>query len=159
MKQTIYTLLLGAGLGLIHIKGTGQAVLIASNNGTTSSFTLSNVQSMVFTNNTIVVHNDDCEEHHFSLFFTDYMTLDGTIAVQEKNESNELSIYPNPTQEQIILASSGAAIGVVKVYSATGVLVMQEFVGSQKGTLVVDALAPGMYIVVTESQTMQFIKK
>jgi hypothetical protein len=135
-----------------------QALLLASHNGSTTSYTLSNLRSVVFHNNNIIVNDVDCEAHHHSVFFTDYMTLDGTINTSEVID-NPLQLFPIPTESILKLAVNTGEIGQINIFNTTGQMIMSRQINTRQASLEIGDLAPGVYVLVAQGKTTQFIKQ
>jgi Secretion system C-terminal sorting domain len=134
-------------------------MLIASSNGSNASYPLSEISNVVFTNNTLVVDNGECQKHHYSVFFTDYITLDGTIQVEPVHAMSAMALFPNPAGEHIKLLGTHTEVGDVRVFSATGMLIYYATCKSSTCEIDVSTWAPGMYIILSNGQTLQFAKQ
>jgi Secretion system C-terminal sorting domain len=156
--KTIFHSTLLAGAFLVSDPLDAQALLVASQNGSTQSYTLTDIAHIVFHNNNLEVQEIDCEKHHFSVFFTDYMTLDGTIGTDPLMTS-ELLLYPNPASSIIQIVGPAAMNAWIHIYNAFGQLVSKQYSPSSAANLDVQTLATGVYVVEIDGQTFQFVKQ
>ena len=65
----------------------------------------------------------------------------------EENYGSEISIYPNPTNGQIKVLSSGKIINSVDVFSIQGSLLMNERFESSSATIDFSSMQSGVYLV------------
>jgi hypothetical protein len=72
---------------------------------------------------------------------------------EETNNSLEISIYPNPTSDFIMV--SGSESNPVTIMTIEGSLVIKD---AKAGSIDISSLAPGMYYVVSGNKTGRFIK-
>jgi hypothetical protein len=137
----------------------GQALIVAGTNGSITNITLSNVESIVFKNNNLVVHDTDCGDEYFSIFYTDYLTLDGTIDVSDVATSKDaLTIYPNPATDYVRVKCNSEGSAQLVIYDAIGQVVMTKQVSQQMNTMDVSTLPSGLYLFSLNNQTSTFIK-
>jgi hypothetical protein len=159
MKSSLHSTIVAMCALFAAHQSHAQAMLLASENGSTKSYAINAIQSVVFHDNTLMVNDGICETHHFSVFFTDYVTLDGTIGKDELNVQRGLAIYPNPSSDFLQLNVKGKAVGDVVVYNALGTIVIQKSSCTFPYTLDVQALSSGMYTIHVQNQSIQFVKQ
>ena len=80
------------------------------------------------------------------------LVFGGSVGVAEIN-SNILSAYPNPAKD--LLYIKGADHEMVRVYDATGRLVLQKI---YNGPLHIEGLERGLYTVITTNGSIKFMK-
>lgn len=73
--------------------------------------------------------------------------------------STQLSIYPNPVSD--ILNVNYAGVTGLKIFNTSGIVVAQKSVstGSTSSAIDISALAPGAYMLVSDSGSIKFVKK
>jgi hypothetical protein len=74
-------------------------------------------------------------------------SCDTTAGIQElRIKNDEFKVYPNPTEKEFSIESTGFKIGSVKIYNVLGELVkIQEQINNNKTTIDVDYLQKGIY--------------
>lgn len=80
------------------------------------------------------------------------LVFGGSVGVTENN-SNVIAVYPNPAKD--LLYIEGADHEMVRVYDATGRLVMQKI---YCGPLHIEGLGRGIYTAVTNNGSIKFMK-
>ncbi|WP_438961935.1 T9SS type A sorting domain-containing protein [Nonlabens sp.] len=78
-------------------------------------------------------------------------------------ESNEFSVYPNPTTNRWNVSAVNTSIDSIQVYDMTGKLVVSKTVGNSDATIDASALTSGLYVARIVSgdavQTVKLVKK
>jgi hypothetical protein len=88
-------------------------------------------------------------------FWVDDVTLSGgTIGIKENNILNsKIHLYPNPTDGGVnIVLDGNAEIKKLRVYSATGKLLIEKMVSGNPLFLNLNELSKGMYLMEIETQ-------
>jgi hypothetical protein len=80
----------------------------------------------------------------YDRFWAKYAT--SLLGLEENNISNNYSVYPNPTTG-ILNFKSETNISKVLIYNMLGQLVQQEKVNALEGTINIEKLAQGTYLV------------
>ncbi|MDR0230910.1 MAG: T9SS type A sorting domain-containing protein, partial [Dysgonamonadaceae bacterium] len=72
-----------------------------------------------------------------------------TADIQEQNQTYELFLYPNPTESEMTVTINNPAVKIVQIeiYDITGRKVYQQSVDQLYGTLHLNKLAQGIYIL------------
>jgi len=90
---------------------------------------------------------DDFELH--------YLTA---VAVEETN-SSEISVYPNPFNDQLIIELESSSSKEFKIYSILGEMVLKGTVNSDINTIDLSNLPPNIYFLKIENQSIKLIKQ
>lgn len=89
-------------------------------------------------------NNDDFININVTLDTTD---LPGSPLSVEEFKAEQVSIYPNPANNQVQVVSASDQISGIRVFDLTGRQVMQHKLQSKSVSLNVSALSPGNYIL------------
>ncbi len=90
-------------------------------------------------------------------FFLVNLNENLSIAENSKVDTNQINIYPNPAKD-ILQLQSNVPIGEVIIYNLLGEKVHNQHIDT-KGTINVEKLARGIYIVKTKTATHRIILK
>lgn len=137
-----------------------QNLTVVSTNGTASTLNLSDINSIIFSNNNMQVQSSDCGDHYYSVFYTSQVSFDATAGLTEVPDSNPLfSISPNPADTKLTLRFKDGQQGEVLVYDAFGKQVALIPVNGEVQDVDVSGWASGMYLVLFGNQSLKFVKQ
>ncbi|MGD1998218.1 MAG: T9SS type A sorting domain-containing protein [Flavobacteriaceae bacterium] len=105
--------------------------------------------------------------YQFGSASTDYFIDDfkitwiGTNTLNSETfSSNQISLYPNPAQDFVVLNNKPESLENIDIYSITGSLVKSVDLNYNSDKVDIQDLAPGLYFLkADESQPVKFIKK
>lgn len=90
---------------------------------------------------------------HDTLIYS-YISVEDTLVIKTKDKTNypivkniRIQVYPNPTIDYINIESSDVFILTAKLYNINGVLVSQTNIVDKKGSLNVEGLNKGTYVL------------
>jgi hypothetical protein len=88
-----------------------------------------------------------------------YENNNGSLSSVSDNESNSVSIYPNPTSGSINVEVDNNIINDVVVLDITGKVLMSESVNANNISLDLSSFAKGLYLVKVVTAEDSFVKK
>lgn len=110
-------------------------LLLKYTNGNTENFTLSEVRSVLFQGAPL----------HADFYVSEPV-------------SDELLVYPNPTNSELNLGNIPQGTYFVRIYNLYGALLMQEQVNSESCTINVSHFKQGLYLIEFNNQIGKFFK-
>jgi Secretion system C-terminal sorting domain len=140
---------------------TDENALIATQDDATYKWTLCGEQTVLSTTQTftptqsgdyqVTITQENCE------VISECVSM--VVGVEEVQSTIELSVFPNPTRDNLQLEVKGSSerFGLT-IYDAMGNLVMTESISSSKTKLSVGHLANGTYVVVLRSNFLVYTK-
>lgn len=138
---------------------TAQSMTVAGSNGSVTFMELNTVNSIVFTNNNLVIHSDDCGTRYFNVFTTDYLTLNGSVDAENGIQRDDaLLIYPNPASDVLKLQCSSNLCGSYCVYNIVGKILYIGKIHGEMTEINIAEFSPGLYMIVVGDQTKTFTK-
>jgi aminopeptidase N len=75
------------------------------------------------------------------------VTLDSTLAINNKDTNNKLHIFPNPAKQTITVSGINSNANKLEVYSANGQLIITQIVNSSNAIVNIQDLKTGMYFL------------
>ena len=82
-----------------------------------------------------------------------------TAAALEETNSSEISVYPNPFNDQLIIELQSSSSKEFKIYSILGEMVLKGSVNSDINTIDLSNLPPNIYFLKIEKQSIKLIKQ
>jgi hypothetical protein len=82
-----------------------------------------------------------------------------TAATKEETNSSEISVYPNPFNDQLIIELQSSSSKEFKIYSILGEMVLKGTVNSDMNTIDLSNLSPNIYFLKIENQSIKLIKQ
>lgn len=125
--------------------GSAQNVVFGSVNGSNAAIDLMSINSMVFHNNNFVVTEEHCGDRYFSVFATDYITLDGSVNVSDRQNINDLVLFPNPATNEVFINSITTPDCDYIIMNAAGKTLYSGVISSRITRINVSELASGIY--------------
>jgi phosphatidylserine/phosphatidylglycerophosphate/cardiolipin synthase-like enzyme len=123
-------------------------VLVGSHNWSTSAETKND-------ENTLIVHDLNIANQYYQAFAFLYLDAGGTLLNLPQNPIQELSLYPNPTQDIVTIKtknSSSLDNVTVKIYDALGKNIREkQYNNLIEETLSLEDQAAGLYFVTLQS--------
>ena len=159
---------------VIEYVGSFNPVVDDENNtpGASSDCTFANPYSGCFLIDNKETLSDDISEtftigaeNHFILFLNPHMAteLDYSITfslvtdIDDNVAQKGISIYPNPATDVVTInAESNTHIKIVDI---TGKVLIEQTLLEESSNINIDNLPSGMYFIVSDSQTLKFIKE
>lgn len=159
MNKKLFRSLALLFFGVTGATAFAQNVNVMSSNGSSSSFDISTVQSMVFSNGNMIVNDSGCEDSYFSLFFTDQVTFgEGTTGIAETT-AGDIRLYPNPAVDQLTIERQKTTATTAVVYSLVGEQVAQFPVSGTSASFDISRLTSGVYLLSVDQQRIKFVKQ
>lgn len=166
-KKTKLIAILIFGLGLTGLQA--QTMNVKENNGTQTTYALSNIQKMSFSTGSLTVTKTDNSIGVYALSGLRYLNFtDITTSLKEPlfYHNQILSAYPNPTDDvlKINLSETGKIAGIITIINFEGKTVLSQQV-SHAGVYSFDIsqLPKGIYLCRyangTETKTVKIIKQ
>lgn len=152
------TLLLILRAGLPELMA--QSLVIRINGGTENTELLSSIRNLTFSDNNLSVAFKTGSTDVYALSDIQKLYFDtGTSSVTTLPENNsQLSIYPNPADNQIIIRNIPKGTTIVNIYRADGSLILQHPVSSGIETIDVSNLQSGLYLIVANGRSAKFVR-
>ncbi|MGC3979415.1 MAG: T9SS type A sorting domain-containing protein [Paludibacteraceae bacterium] len=134
------------------------SINIVRANGGTQTFSLTATSKVYFSDSNLMYN-----ETGLSVPISDIIKLTFTLSTSTEdvgidNNSNVISVYPNPASDYIALKNLPEKSPQINIYSTTGVLIVSFQMNSSSETINVSALPKGVYLVKVNSLTAKFIK-
>jgi len=137
-----------------------QTLYIESNDGSTSAVYLTDVESIVFQNNNLVVNSEDCEARYFNMTFSDFLTFEENVTGIGEMESGALmSIYPNPVKNSLTIDFPSAVVSEAMVINATGEVLSSFKLNRQRNVIDITHLSSGLYFILIDGRIQKFVKQ
>jgi hypothetical protein len=128
---------------------------VQANDGTKSSFPLTEIRKVTFPSRTLIVYNNNGNIHSFPFAdihqarFSEWLSGNNTLDLQEKNE---IALYPNPVSEELtvsIISESAQSIEI-RILDMKGTTVYTQvgnaIPGANPMKIRLSHLAKGIYI-------------
>ena len=134
MKQsTIKKICLTAFLGMLLNLTYAQDLIVTLTNSSTESFPVSDIQSIKFGQETMILNELDGTVNTWDIDNIDNYAFDGVANLDETTTitTDELNIFPNPTTDKITINYSSNQSGKINiaVYDINGRIVDEVFTG------------------------------
>ena len=150
-KRLKFSAVLLLGLGLTGLKA--QTMYVKENSGTQTPYTLSDVQTMTFSEgNAIIQKTDNTTNYYYYLSELRYLNfIDLTVGIPEQLiplGHSQFIAYPNPVNDVLnIDLKGGESQGKISILSLEGKLLKaQKTDGSNTVTLNLSQLPQGIYL-------------
>lgn len=151
-KKFLWVVLL-FGIALSGLQAQNTMNLIEKS-GTQTSYALSSIKKITFTEGNMMVIKKDGTTNAFSLLQIRSLLFDRAIAIEEVRfvEKGDLMFYPNPAKNQLTIQyeSTTAEDVQIQIIDVLGKVVIRETFHTQTGTnrmsLSVDQLKQGLYL-------------
>lgn len=145
-----------------------QTMYVRPTAGAQTSFVISDIQKLTFSNGDLVVTNTSGANNSFALSDLRYLNFaDLTLGIENQLLSSpSLYVYPNPANNILYLAGINPLqrINKIDIISLEGRLLLQQKQNSNSSPqVVVSSLPQGLYLCKitsdTSSQTIKFLKQ
>ncbi len=142
---------------------TGQSFNFISTDGSSSGFSLNEIENIVFTNNNFKVYKTSGDEVTYSIFNLQKMIFDEASAIptshfSKEGTDNNLSVYPNPTNNLLTVKANTTAADAY-IINYMGNVVQTVVINQGQTTIDVSTLAPGLYFLKNSDARVKFIKQ
>lgn len=135
-----------------------QNMNVSTQNGS-FSHNLSSLQSVVFKNGIFVIKDSDCGDNYYSDFFTNKIYFGEAVNGLDDLALTNLSVYPNPTADYIVVNASITESVSGIIYTIAGEKVKSFEVGSTSLKVDVSMLPAGVYLIQIGTRNIKFIKQ
>ena len=169
-KKVILSVVLLLGLGLNGLQAQS-TLYVKEKTGTQTSFELNGIRKLIFPAGNIMVNKTDGDTRVYALSDIRYLSfIDFTTDVKliDRQESSNLTLYPNPVIDQLLISYESLKEGNVQVaiIDIQGKILHQQTINSQNGTnqtiISVSKLPKGLYVCRLQNgdklETIKFIK-
>lgn len=159
MKKRLLTFAFATALSLGYCVA-GNSLKVSYLDGTDRTEALATVGKLTFTSETITLYSKDNQVLATSpISNVRKITFEEGISTSVQNaEKAQIQVYPNPTQDQLII--SGLEKGkTVRVYSTSGVLLKSVTSGEGQLQVPVSELKAGTYLLQVETNVLKFVKE
>lgn len=136
----------------------GQNMNVVTANGTVS-YSLTDLESVVFRNGIFVVKDQQCGDHYYSDFFTTELNFGASESGLSELNDNGWSLFPNPTSYYLQLTNSSETSGQGVIVDITGAIVQVFDFEGLSTTLNVSQLNKGIYFIQIQQQSIKFLKQ
>ena len=125
-----------------------------SADGTETTYTLSNVQKIVFENNTmtVVMKSGSDATGITCISFSDY------VGIENPKTVTSISVFPNPVQTFLTVAGADKNTKI-NLYDINGRLLKSIPAKDDSTEINVSSLTPGLYLLQVGEQVIKFIKQ
>jgi hypothetical protein len=137
--------------------------LIPDEYGTDLNFQVNPTQSVTLNFNTVGYVKNNCEfvvwvQHVATKEVTQTLKVDlSTIVGMEELEGQQVSVYPNPASEYVMVLSSGK--GLIEIFDMTGKLQLSKNITETNQYVNISGLSKGVYYLKTSNAENSFTKK
>lgn len=135
-----------------------QNMNVVTDNGTVS-YTLTNLESIVFKNGIFKVKDAECGDNYYSDFYTQQLNFGTAVSGLSNQSFFELQLFPNPSTEQITIQSNGVVGEIGKIVNLSGKTIQTFPLESTSIVIDIHQLDNGVYFVLIGTQTIKFIKQ
>lgn len=144
----------------VYLTSAAQDLSVESSNGTISQIGLLTINSVVFDNGLIQINTNKCQTYYHSIFYTSQFTLGAYSGLTETTESDKsITIYPNPAKNLLTITNSlSSECGELQVFNFSGEVVLLEYLYTSPAQIDLSQLAPGLYFIRYQGQTIHFSK-
>ncbi len=143
-------------LGLV---GKAQSFSILTTGETSTSYSLDDIEKVVFTNDNFKVYTTSRDEDSYSIYVIEKMMFGGTAtSVDEATSENPIKLYPNPVSD-VLTIEYDANVAYATITDMMGVVIKNISLNPAKTTIDVSSLQPGVYLLSLEKQVVKFIKQ
>jgi hypothetical protein len=169
-KKVKLSALLFFGFGLIGLHAQNQ-LYVKEKTGTQTPITLSNIKKLTFATGNMIVNKSDGNASTFSLSNIQYLIFnDNTTNVSQLSlqESSKMILYPNPVIDQLQISYEAIMEGVVhlEIIDLQGKVLYQQIISCQTGInhaiIPISQLTNGLYMCSLKNgnkiQTLKFFK-
>lgn len=135
-----------------------QSMHVQENAGTQSTYSLSEIRTMSFSSDQLIIHRADSSSDEYLLSDIQYLSFSDSIAVSNGPENvndHGIKMYPNPVSGVLNIDLSGAAnkSGIIYVLSVEGkLLITQRILGPGPESVDMSHLPRGIYICRFQSE-------
>lgn len=159
MKNRCYLSMLTVfSISLVSARALGQNMNVVTTNGTVS-YSLTDLESVVFRNGIFVVKDQQCGDHYYSDFFTSEVNFGASESGLSELNKDVWTIYPNPTADILQLTNSLETSGQGVIVDITGAIVQVFDFEGLSTTLNVSQLNKGIYFIQVQQQSIKFLKQ
>lgn len=147
---------------LLTYQSEAQNINFISTNGTNTPINVSSINSIVFSNDNMIVNTSDCEDQYFSVHYTSQVNFDENVNVSKINNSlnDEIKAYPNPASESIYINTSGSKKNnYILIYNMKGEKVYEsKNITSPMHKVDLSSYPSGIYLISNGLQNTKFLK-
>jgi len=162
MKRFYFLIILLILCSGVSTSVQAQYLIVKFQDGSEETREISLLQNLQFPENLLQINflSSSAENYDLSTISTLYLRQFPLAAEDYSlNESEEISIYPNPASNVIYVKNAPATSTLISIYSIDGTLISQKQVSSQSQGLDVSSLITGVYILRINNQAIKFIKR
>lgn len=140
---------------------TAQTVVFQSENGSSETFDLDNLQSLVYSNNNLALNSTTETTSFLNILFCQKIYFDGSFSsIQETStHAGTPVIFPNPASTSISVDIDIANQADVTIYDVMGNKVLQTSISNYTHKINISSLPAGLYFLVINNQSSKFIKQ
>ena len=140
------------------IQAQSTVLRITKTDNSTSSFDVSQLNTVMFNDTTMIVELSNGTVNNFPINTIRSFVVRDITGINEI-QAHSLIVYPNPATTTIQLLNLEAQTQPANVYAVTGQLLLVKPVSSTDNTIDVSVLKQGIYILKLNGQTIKFSKK
>lgn len=156
IKTLLYIILLSNFISLGYAQT--RSLQINKNDGTTINIKIDIVSKITFTDSTMVVNMKNGTNNSIPInTIRSFAVGVSTDLIDAK--AYGISIYPNPATNIIQLFNIDSQATPLSIYSITGQLLIRTQVSASDNAVNISGLKSGIYIVVTNHQTIKLTKR
>ena len=141
-------------VGQLHADQALKLITVSAD-GTESGYLLTNVQRIVFDDNTMTVNMKNAPD------VTNVVCLRfeyGTVAIPNTKAENTVFVFPNPVKTKLTI--TGAEVNsTANLYNLNGALLKSIIIRDGGTDIDVSSLQQGTYLLQVGKQTVKFIKQ
>ncbi len=100
---------------------------------------------------------DECEPREYNMSTSIFVR--NTLSLPENSSLTNLMMYPNPATDQLILKRTQGDLIDIKILDQTGRLVIETQSNSEKVSIEINGLTPGIYYVLVKDAASSLTKK